>query len=77
MAVAGGLLAGAHVARDSGARGDFRAGGARIIRGADDPILPPCWATGISCVDDARVIDRICNRPGALPCIDSSAVEFL
>ena len=77
MALAGGMLTRAHVARDYGAYSNLRAGGACVIRGADDRILPPGGAARISCVDDARVVVRLRDRPGALPLADSDAVEYL
>jgi len=75
MDLAGGLLAGSHVVRDSGACGQFRSGRARIIRRLDDPILQARWTARIPRVDDARVVARLCDRLGTLSCIDSSAVE--
>ncbi len=77
MALAGGLLTSSHAASDYGADSYFRAGGACIIRSADDRIIPPGGAARISCVDDARVVVRFRDRPGALPLADSDAVEYL
>jgi len=75
MQLAGGLLAGSHVARHSGAGSHVRSGRARIVRRLDDPILQARWIARIPGVDDARVVARLCDRLGALSCIDSSAVE--
>ena len=77
MALAGRLFARSHGARDSGASGHFCARSARFVRAIDDSIFLPRWATRIPCVDDARVVHRLCDRLGALPCIDSTAVEPL
>ena len=77
MALAGGLFARSHGARDSGASGHFCARSARFVRAIDDSIFLPRWATRIPCMDDARVVVKLCDRLGALPCIDSTAVEPL
>ena len=77
MALAGGLLARSHVARDFGASGHFCARRARLVRTVDDSIFLSRGATGIPCVDDARLVVRLCDRLGALPCVDSTAVEHL
>ncbi len=77
MELAGCLLAGAHVARHSGAGSHVRSGGARIVRRLDDPILRARWATRIPRVDHARVVSRVWDCLGTLPCIDPSAVESL
>jgi hypothetical protein len=77
MELAGGLLAGSHVARHSGAGSHVRSGRARIVRRLDDPILRARWATRIPRVDHARVVSRVWDCLGTLPCIDPSAVESL
>ena len=77
MALASGVLARSHGAGDFGASGHFCARCARFVRAIDDSIFPPRWATTIPCVDDARVVVRLRDRLGALPCIDSIAVEKL
>ena len=70
MALAGSLLAGPHGAGDSAASGHFCARSTRFARGIDDSIFPPRWATRVPCVDDARVVARLCDRPGAVPRVD-------
>jgi hypothetical protein len=77
MALAGGLFARSHVARDSGASGHFCASRARLVRTVDDSAFLPRGATRIPCVDDARVVVRLCDRLGALLCTNSTAVEPL
>lgn len=74
MALAGGLLARSHGARDFGASGHFCAGDARFARVTDDSIFLPCWTTRIPRVDDARVVVRVCDRFGSLPRIDWTAL---
>lgn len=70
MALAGGLPARSHGARDSGASGHFCARNARFVRAIDDPIFLFRWATRIPCVDDARIVVRLCDRLGAVPHTD-------
>jgi hypothetical protein len=77
MALAGGLFAGPYVAGDSGASGYFYAGGARLVGAVDDTIFLSRWAARIPCMDDAGIVVRIWHRLGALPCVDSTAVEHL
>jgi hypothetical protein len=77
MDLAGGLLAGSHVARHSGASSHVRSGRARIIRCLDDPILQARRTARIPGVDHARVVSRFWDRLSTLPCIDPSAVESL
>ncbi len=77
MALAGGLFARSHGARDSGASGHFCALRARPVGTVDDSIFLLRWATRIPRVDDARIVVGLCDRVGALPRIDSNAVEHL
>jgi hypothetical protein len=77
MALAGGLLARSHGARDTGASGHFCILNARFVRAIDDAIFLPRWATTVPCVDDARVVLRLCVRLRALPRIDKNAVRYL
>jgi hypothetical protein len=77
MELAGGRLAGSHVACHSGAGSHVRSGRARIIRRLDDPILQVCWTARIPGVDHARVVAGLCRCLGTLSCVDSSAVESL
>lgn len=77
MALAGGLLAGPHVARDSGASGYFCARSTRLVRAIDDSVFLSCGAARISRGDDACAVVRLRDRLGALPCVDSTAVECL
>src|SRR5271154_2222145 len=77
MALAGGLLARSHGAGDSGASGNFCARSARFVGAIDDSIFLPRWGTRIPGVDNARVVVGLCDRLGALPCIDSTTVEYL
>jgi len=77
MALASGLFAASYVARDSGAPGDFYASSPRLVRAVDDAILLSRWAARIPRVDDACVVVGLCDRLGALPRIDSTAVKSL
>ena len=77
MALAGGVFPRPHVARDSGASGHFCVRRARFVRPIDDSIFLPRGAARIPCVDDARIVVRLCHRLGTLPCIDSTAVGHL
>src|SRR5271154_5917738 len=77
MALASGLFARPYVARDSGAPGHFCVCSARVVGAVDDAILLSRWAARLPSLDDARVVVRLCDRLGALPCIDSIAVEWL
>src|SRR5580704_9322586 len=77
MALASGLFARSHVARDSGAPGHFCVCSTRVVGAVDDAILLSRWAARLPSLDDARVVVRLRDRLGALPCIDSIAVEKL
>ena len=77
MALAGGLFARSLGARDSGASGHFCAWGTGVVGTADDTFFLSSGAARIPCVDDARVVVRLCDRLGAIPCIHSIAVEWL
>ena len=77
MALAGGVLSGSYVARDSGAPGYFCVRSARLVGAADDALLLFCGTARIPCMDDARIVLRFWHRLGALLCVDSTAVEHL
>jgi hypothetical protein len=77
MAAAGGVFACSYGARDSGASGYFYASSTRLVGAVDDSIFLSRWTARIPCMDDARIVARVCDRLGALPCIDSTAVEHL
>jgi hypothetical protein len=66
MAVARGLSARSHGSRDSGAPRHFCARSARFARAIGHSIFLPRWATTVPCVDDARVVIRLCDGLGAL-----------
>jgi hypothetical protein len=74
MALAGGLLARSHGARDTGASGHFCARRAGFARAVDDSIFLPRWTTRIPGLDDARAVVGLCDRLGALPRVDSTAL---
>src|SRR5580698_9906506 len=77
MALASGLFSGPHVARDSGAPGDICVRSPCIVGSVDDAILLSRWAARIPRADDARIVVGLCDCLGALPRIDSTAVESL
>ena len=77
MALASRLFARPHAARDSGAPGYIYASSPRLVRAVDDAILLSRWAARIPRVDDACVVVGLCDCLGALPRIDSTAVESL
>ena len=77
MALASGVYAGPYVACDSGAPSYIYASSPRLVRAVDDAILLSRWAARIPRVDDARVVVGLCDCLGALPCIDSTALESL
>ena len=77
MALAGGVPADSHDARDSGTSGDFCVRSARFVRAVDDSLFLSRGAARFPRVDDARLVVRLCNRLGALPCADSTAIGQL
>jgi hypothetical protein len=77
MALASGLFARPFVARDSGAPGRFYVRSTHVVGVVDDAPLLSRWAARLPSMDDARVVVRLCDRFGALPCIDSNAVEWV
>jgi hypothetical protein len=77
MDLAGGLLTGPHAARDSRTPGDIRICSTGIVGPVDDGLLLSRGTTRIPRVDDARVVLGFRDRPGALPRLDSIAVETL
>jgi len=77
MDLAGGVFARSHDARDSGALDQFCPRSARSVRAIDDSFFLSSGATRFPRVDDGRIVVRLCNRLGALPCADSTAIEHL
>ena len=77
MALAGGVPPDSHDARDSGTSGDFCVCSARFVGDVDDSLFLSRGAARFPRVDDARLVVRLCNRLGALPCADSTAIEHL
>src|ERR1700722_9085077 len=77
MTLASGLFARPYVARDSGAADHFCFCSIRVVGAVHDAILPSRWAARLPSMDDARVVVMLCDRLGALPCVDSIAVEWL
>lgn len=77
MALAGGLLARSHGARDSGASSHFCARSDCVARAINDSVFLPRWDTRIPCVDDARVVARLCDRVIAVLRIDKTPVVAL
>ena len=77
MAMAGGLFARSHGARDSGASDYVCARRARLAGTAYDSIFLSRGAARLPRVDDARVVVGFRPCFGALLCIDSTAVEPL
>src|SRR5271169_3842172 len=77
MALASGLFARPYVARDSGAPGHFCVCSTRVVGAVDDAILLSRWAARLPSLDDTCVVVRLCACLGALPCIDSIAVESI
>jgi hypothetical protein len=76
MAMAIGLLAGSAVARGSGAFDQFCVGGACVVGTVDDSILLFRGIARVPGVDDARLVNRICARPRALPRTHSTVIRL-